>query len=317
MFYSGRQVKFVIGSAGGGGYDFYSRLVARYLTRHLAGNPIFVMENKPGAAGVAAANYLYNQAPRDGSEIGMVGRAVGTLPLLDPGNPGPKYVATKFNWLGTPQQEVGLVLVRMPSPIRSLQDLRTHELVVSGTSTDSPPSFYPRLLNSLFGTKFRVIDGYKSSQEALLALDRGEVDGHVSGSSSAPLRAHVAPAVNAGTLRILAQIGLAKDPEYPDVPLVSDLAANPNEREAIRLVLIQQAMAWPMVAPPELPRERVDALKAAFEATMQDAEFLAEASKEKLGISPMSGSQIEELLDRAYTAPDALLARVRAVSQIH
>jgi tripartite-type tricarboxylate transporter receptor subunit TctC len=273
------------------------------------------MQNMPGAAGVVAANYLYNLAHRDGSEIGMVGRAVGTLPLLDPGNPGPKYVATKFNWIGTPQQEVGLVLVRMPSPIRNLQDLRTNELIVSGTSKDSPPSFYPRLLNSLFGTKFRVIDGYKSSQDALLALDSGEVNGHVSGSSAAPLRAHIAPAVRNGTLRILAQVGLTKDPEYPDVPLISDLAGTPIEREVVRLVLIQQAMAWPIVAPPDVPQERVQALRAAFEATMTDPEFLAEASKEKLGINPLSGSQIEDLLERAYAAPNTILARVRGAAE--
>ena len=313
-FYTNRQIRFVIGSAGGGGYDFYSRLVARYMTRHLPGNPIFVMQNMPGAAGVLAANYLYNEAHQDGSEIGMVGRAVGTLPLLDPFNAGPKYDATKFNWIGTPQQEVGLILTREPSAITTIADLRRIQLVVSGTSKDSPPSFYPKLFNGLFGTKFRVIEGYKSSQDALLALDRGEVNGHVSGSSAAPFRAHIAPFIKSGELRIIAQIGLAKDPAYPDVPLIFDLAKTAGDRQAMSLVLIQQAMAWPLVAPPNTPPDRVFALRAAFDATMKDAGFQAEAAQEKLGLNPLSGAQIGALIQQAYAAPKPVLARVRAVA---
>src|SRR5262245_56421512 len=133
-FYTGRQIKFVVGSAGGGGYEFYSRLLGRYMSRHLPGNPLFVVQSMPGAGGMVSANYLYNIAQRDGSEMGMVGRAVGTQPLLDPKDPGPRYVATKFNWIGTPQQEVGLVLVRTASTVRTIEDLRKQELVVSGTS---------------------------------------------------------------------------------------------------------------------------------------------------------------------------------------
>jgi tripartite-type tricarboxylate transporter receptor subunit TctC len=314
-FYANRQVKFVIGSAGGGGYDFYSRLVGRFMSRHLPGAPVFVMQNMPGAAGVLAADYLFVEAHRDGSEIGMVGRAAATLPLLDPHNPAPKYDATKFNWIGTPQQEVGLILAKGSLPILTPRDLTTHELVVSGTSKDSPPSFYPRLLNALLGTKFRVVDGYKGSQDALLALDRGEVSGHVSGSSAAPLRAQIAPAVRDGKLRIVAQIGLAKDPALADVPLISDLAKTDLDREALQLVLMQQAMAWPIVAPPGVPPERVKALRIAFDATMKDPDFLAEAANEKLGVSPLGGAQIEALIDSAYKAPAQALARVRAVSE--
>ena len=207
---------------GGGGYDFYSRLVVRYLGRHLPGNPTFILQNMPGAAGVAAADYLYNEARRDGSEIGMVGRAVGTLPLLDPRNPGPKYEATKFNWIGTPQQEVGLnsgaldFADRRDWRIFGPMNFRQRHL--SGFSAVVLPAPSRRS----FRRQVPVIDGYKSSQDALLALSRGEVDGRVSGSSAAPLRAQIAPAVRSGVLRIIAQIGLTKDPDYPNVPLVFD-----------------------------------------------------------------------------------------------
>ena len=314
QFYSGRQVKFFIGSPGGGGYDFYSRLVGRYLSRHVPGNPIFVMQNMPGAGGVIVANYLYNIAARDGSEIGMVARAAGTLPLLDPKDRGPKYVATKFNWIGTPQQEVGLLIVRQPSRIQSIADLKSQELVLGGTSPAAPTSYYPRLMNKLLGTKFKVVDGYKGSQEALLALERGEVEGHSSGSSSGALRERIAPWIRDGKVKILAQIGLEKDHDYPDVPLIVELATTSAERQVMELVFTQQVMAWPIVAPPGVPPERVKALRDGFDATMMDPEFLTEAAQQKLVINPVSGEKIAELLDRVYATPQELLDRVAALS---
>jgi tripartite-type tricarboxylate transporter receptor subunit TctC len=314
-FFAGKQIKFVIGSAGGGGYESYSRLITPYLSRHLPGHPLFVMQEMPGAAGMVAANYLYNIARHDGSEIGMVGRGVGIEPLLDPKDKAPRYVAAKFNWIGTPQQEVGLVLLRLPSPIASMQDLKTHELIVSGTTSAAAPSYYPRLLNSLLGTRFKVVEGYKSSQEALLALERGEVDGHCSGSSSATLRARMEPLVGAGKVKIIAQLGREKDPDYPDVPLILDLAAAPADRQILELAFTQQVMAWPIVAPPGVPADRIKALRDAFEATMKDPDFLAEAARQRLIINPVSGERIAGLLDRIYASPKDVLDRVAALSE--
>ncbi len=315
QFYAGRQVRFIIGTAGGGGYEFYARLVAQFLTRHMPGHPTFVMQDMPGAAGIVAANYLYNVAKQDGSEIGMVGRAVGTQPLLDPKDRGPRYDSAKFNWIGTPQQEVGLVIVRQPSPIQTIQDLKTHELVVSGTTAASPPSYYPRLMNKLLGTKFKVVDGYKSSQEALFALEKGEVDGHSSGSSSAILRSRIEPWLKAGKVKIVAQIGLEKDPDFPDIPLVLELANTQAERQILELVLTQQVMAWPVVAPPGVPARRVQALRNAFDESMADPEFRAEAARQKLVINPVSGAKIAELLNRVYATPKELLHRVATLSE--
>jgi tripartite-type tricarboxylate transporter receptor subunit TctC len=272
------------------------------------------MQEMPGAGGMVAANYLYNIARRDGSEIGMVGRGTGIEPLLDPKDKGPRYLATRFNWIGTPQQEVGLVLMHLPSPIARMEDLRAHELIVSGTTSGAAPSYYPRLMNKVLGTRFKVVDGYKSSQEALLALERGEVDGHCSGSSSAPLRARIAPWLEAGKVKILAQIGREKDPDYPDIPLILDLAANAADRQIMELALAQQVMAWPIVAPPGIPAERVEALRAAFDATMRDPEFLAEAMRQKLIINPVSGERISALLERIYALPKDLLDRVASLS---
>jgi tripartite-type tricarboxylate transporter receptor subunit TctC len=315
QFYTGRQVKFVVGTAGGGGYEYYARLVGQFMTRHLRGHPTFVLQDMPGAGGIIAANYLYNVAKMDGSEIGMVGRAVGTQPLLDPKDKGPRYDAAKFNWIGTPQQEVGLVLVRQPSPIKTIHDLRKYELVVSGTTSASPPSYYPRLMNKLLGTRFKVVDGYKGSQEALFALEKGEVDGHSSGSSSAILRGRIEPWLKAGKVKILAQIGLEKDPEFPDVPLILELANSAAERQILEVVFTQQAMAWPVVAPPGLPAERVKALREAFDAAMADPEFHAEAARQKLVINPVSGARIAELLDRVYATPKDLIDQVVSLSE--
>jgi tripartite-type tricarboxylate transporter receptor subunit TctC len=313
-FYAGRQIKFVVGSAGGGGYEFYSRLLGRYMSRHLRGQPLFVVQSMPGAGGIISANYLYNVARRDGSELGMVGRAVGTQPLIAPNDPGPRYTATKFNWIGTPQQEVGLVLARASSPIKTLADLTRHELVISGTSAAAPPSYYPKLLNKLLGTRFKVVEGYKSSQEALLAMERGEVDGHTSGSSAAPIRERIRPWIKEGKIRVVAQIGLAQDPEFPDAPIVVDLAGQAIDKQILEVILSQQVMAWPVVMPPDVPPERVAAMRAAFDAAMVDPDFIADAAKQKLMLDPVSGKQIHELLDRIYQTPKHILDRVVALS---
>ncbi|HEY4404707.1 MAG TPA: tripartite tricarboxylate transporter substrate-binding protein [Xanthobacteraceae bacterium] len=314
-FFAGKQIKFVVGSAGGGGYESYSRLLMPYLTRHLPGHPLFIIQEMPGAAGMVAANYLYNIARHDGSEIGMVGRGVGIQPLLDPKDKAPRYVAAKFNWIGTPQQEVGLVFMRLPSPIATMADLKSRELIVSGTTSAAAPSYYPRLMNTLLGTRFKVVEGYKSSQEALLALERGEVDGHCSGSSSATLRARMEPLVSAGKVKVVAQLGREKDPDYPDVPLILDLAATAADRQVLELAFAQQVMAWPVVAPPGVPADRVKALRDAFEATMRDPDFLAEAARQKLIINPVSGEKIASLIDRIYAMPKDVLDRVAALSE--
>jgi tripartite-type tricarboxylate transporter receptor subunit TctC len=308
QFYSGKQVDLVIGGGVGGGYDFYGRLLAKYMGRHLPGHPTFVAQSMPGAGGVIAANYLYNIAPHDGSVIAIVGRAVTTQPLINPSDKGPKYVATKFNWIGTPEQECGILLVRLPSPIKSLEDLKQHELLVSGTTADAPPSFYPRLLNNLLGTKFKVIDGYMSSPAAILAVERGEVDGHLASSAAAPLRAQIDPWIKEGKIGILAQIGLAKDPQNGNAPLILDLVDTPTQMQIMDLVLTQQALAWPFLAPPGVPPERVKALRDAFDATMTDPEFLADAAQQKVGINPIGGAKINEMLEQIYASPKDVLA---------
>jgi tripartite-type tricarboxylate transporter receptor subunit TctC len=314
QFYAGKQVKLIVGGGVGGGYDFYGRVVTRFMSRYLPGHPTFVASNMPGAGGIIAANYLYNIAPRDGSEIAILGRAVATQSLLNPKDKAPRYTATNFNWIGTPQQEVGLVLARRTSNIRSIDDLKRNELVVSGTSPAAPPSAYPRLLNKLLGTKFKVIDGYKSSQEALLAMERGEVEGHVSSSSAAPLVARIKPWIDDGRVSVLAQIAMKRDGRGFDAPLITELAATPVERQLLELVLTQQVMAWPIAAPPGVPPERVNALRAAFDQTMHDPDFLSEAARLQFGVDPVSGEKLNALLTRIYATPKDMLDQISSLT---
>jgi tripartite-type tricarboxylate transporter receptor subunit TctC len=225
-FYEGKRINFIVGGTAGAGLDSYVRFIARHMSKHIDGRPETVVQTMPGAGGAVAANYLYNIAQQDGSEIAMLGRATITQTLLEPDDASIKFDPRQFKWIGSPQQEVGLILVRQPSPVNGIEDLRRHEVIVSGTTRMGPPSFYPRVLNHLLGTKFTVIEGYKSSQEALLALERGEVSGHASGSSAAPFRQRVAPWVKDGLVSIVAQIGL----QCPRLRVIPEPAQHRRQR---------------------------------------------------------------------------------------
>ncbi len=311
QFYKGRQIKFILGSAGGGGYDAYSRVITRYMGRYIPGNPTFVVQQMPGAGGLIAANYIYGIAPKDGSEIGMTGRAAAIEALINPADKSVKFEATKFNWIGTPQQEIGIMLVLTSTPIKTLDDLKTYELTASSTGRAAATSVYPRLLNNLFGTKFKVIEGYKSSQEALLALERGEVVAHSSGGSSSAFRNRIEPWLKAGTVKMLMQVASEKDPTLPaDLPLITDLARNDADRQILELVLVQQVMGRPMMAPPNMPADRVKALRDAFDKTMLDKDFVAECDKQDLEVNPVGGAKLNAMLEHVYQTPKPVVDRV-------
>ena len=310
QFYKGKQIKFMLGSAGGGGYDAYSRVITRYMGKHIPGNPSFVVQNMPGAGGLVAANYIYNVAPKDGSEIGMTGRAAAIEALINPADKSVKFEATKFNWIGTPQQETGILLVSTKTPVRTLEDLKKHELTASSTGRAAATSVYPRLLNNMFGTKFKVIEGYKSSQEGLFALERGEVSAHSSGGSSSAFRNRVDPWVKDGKIIMLLQLATEKDPAYPNLPLVTEMARNDAERQILELVLVQQVMGRPVLAPPNMPADRVKALRDAFDATMKDPDFLAECDKQQLEVNPVGGARLNAMLERVYQTPKAVIDQV-------
>lgn len=310
QFYKGKQIKYVLGSAGGGGYDAYSRSITRYMGKHIPGNPSIIVQNMPGAGGLVAANYIYGVAPKDGSEIGMTGRAAAIEALINPADKAVKFEATKFNWIGTPQQETGILMVSTKSPVRSLEDLKKYELTASSTGRAAATSVYPRLLNNMFGTKFKVIEGYKSSQDGLFALERNEVSAHSSGGSSSAFRNRVDPWVRDGKIIMLMQLATEKDPGYPNLPLVTELAKTDAERQILELVLVQQVMGRPIMAPPNVPADRIKALRDAFDATMKDPDFLAECDKQQLEVNPVQGVKLNAMLDRVYQTPQNVVDQV-------
>jgi len=310
-FYKGKRIDLVTSGSVGGGYDLYARLLARHMPRHIPGNPTITVKNMVGAEGVKAANFLYNIAPQDGSVIGGLQRNNAVMRLYDPNNASIQFDPRKFHWLGSPQQEVGLFVIATKSGVRTFEDLKTHEVTVSSTARTAPTSVYPRLLNALYGARIKVIEGYDGSQSALLAIERGEVDGNVSGGSSAAFRARFNPWIKDGKANVIVQMGMERDAEYPNAPTALEIVGDPDSKRLLQIAFTEQVMGRPFLIPPGVPADRVNALRAAFDATMKDKVMLDEAAKQKVEIDPVSGEQIDALLEHAFTTPPDVLAKLR------
>jgi tripartite-type tricarboxylate transporter receptor subunit TctC len=301
-FYRGKQVSLYIGYSAGGGYDTYARVLARHIGKHIPGNPTVVPQNMPGAGSLTLANYLYNIAPKDGTVFGTIGRGIAMEPLL--GGAGTRFEATRYSWIGSMNNEVSVCASWYTSPIKSVEDMRTRELIVGGTGSGSDTDTFPIVLSNLLGLKIRLISGYPGGNDVLLAMERGEVDGRC-GWSWGSVVAVRSEWLQEGKITVLLQMALAKHPDLPDVPLVMDLARSDDERMAMELIFARQVMGRPYLAPPELPAARREALRSAFDATLEDPEFLADAKRIELELNPVTGAEIEQLLARIYSASAA------------
>jgi len=310
-FYRGKQISLVTSASVGGGYDQYARLIAKHMQRHIPGEPNIIVQNMVGAEGLRAANFLYNVAAQDGTVIGGLSRNTGLARFYDFNNAGIQFDARKFHWLGSPQQEIGLFILSTKAGVRSLDDLKTRDVTVSSTAHNSPSTIYSRILNATIGTRLKPIEGYDGSQACLMALERGEVDAHVSGGSSAPFRARIAPWLDKGEAKVIMQMGMKRDPAFADVPTAIEVESAPADKQMFEIAFAEQVMGRPFVLPPGVPRDRIVALRAAFDATMKDAEFLDDARMQKAEIDPVGGEAINALLDRVYAAPPDVAARIR------
>jgi tripartite-type tricarboxylate transporter receptor subunit TctC len=310
-FYRGKQISLVTSASVGGGYDQYARLLAKHMPRHIPGEPNIIVQNMVGAEGLRAANFLYNVAPQDGTVIGGLSRNTGLARFYDFNNAGIQFDARKFHWLGSPQQEIGLFILSTKSGLGSIDDLKTHEVSVSSTARNSPSTIYSRILNATIGTKLKPIEGYAGSQACLLALERGEVDAHVSGGSSAPFRARIMPWLDKGDAKVIMQMGMKRDAAFPDAPTAIEVESAAADKQLFEIAFAEQVMGRPFVLPPEVSRERIDALRAAFDATMKDPEFLDDAKLQGADIDPVGGEDINALLDRVYAAPPDVVAHLR------
>ena len=299
-FYRGKTMTLTVGYSTGGGYDTYARILARHMAKHIPGNPTIVVQNAPGAGSMRAANTIYNVAPKDGSAFGMFGRGIALEPLI--GTSPAQFEATKFTWLGSGTEEVSVVVIRAEAGIKTWADMLSKPFTVGGEGTGSDPDVYALLLKNVFGAKLKLVSGYPGTTEMALAVERGEVDGRASWSWSS-LKSLKPDWIAQGKIVMPVQLNLAKSPDLPDVPLIGDFATTERQRQILKLVVSRQTMGRPFMAPPGVPPDRAAALRAAFDATMQDPEFQAEAKARGQEVNPVSGAAIDRLLAELYATP--------------
>jgi tripartite-type tricarboxylate transporter receptor subunit TctC len=311
-FYNGRQLTILVGYGPGGSASLYAQALSRHMGRNLPGNPSLVVQHVPGAGGLLAANTLYNTAARDGTVFAITGRTVAIEPLI--GNLNAKFDGRSFNWLGTANVEYTVCLAWHTSPVKTLQDAMRKELVVGGTGADATDVVFPKAVNKLVGTRFKVVVGYQSSAEMNLAMERGELDGNC-GLGWTIVKLRKPDWLSENKISILFQMGLRKHQDLPDVPLISDYARTPEDRQAFEFLFAPQEMGRPFFAPPGVPAERVRALRDAFERTLKDRQFLDEAHRLGLEVQHGGGEAIERLLERIYATPKSVIERVKAITE--
>ena len=306
QFYKDRTVTLIVGGGVGGGYDVYARAFARHMSKHIPGNPILVPKNVPAAGGIAAANMLYATAEKDGSTIGAFPNNVPMDPLFD--NPGARYDALKLNWLGSIGKLQNVCATWHMSPIKTVEAARAKEVIVAAAGAASNTAVMPKVLNALLGTRFKAVTGYDPGAGLTMSIERGEAEG-ICGLSWSTMKASRPHWIKDKLLNVIVQMGLEKLRDLPDVPAALDLVANREDRQVLELILIRQEPGRPFAAPPGVPAERVAALRRAFEETLTDPAFVAEAAKLQLEIEPLSGDQINRLLAKAYGSPKTIVGR--------
>jgi tripartite-type tricarboxylate transporter receptor subunit TctC len=300
-FYQGRTVTVVVGSNAAGGYDTFARAVARYMGKHIPGSPTLIVRNMPGAGGMTAANFLYNNADKDGSVIGLVQNNTPFEPLF--GTKEARYDPVRFNWLGSPSAETAMVLLWHAAPVNSVAELKVREVAVGVSGANSTPAFFTRLLNATLGTRMKPINGYPGQNDVLLAMERREIDGHPSAFFSS-VRSTRPTWLRDKTAKAIVQYGAEKLAELPDVPFAPDLVGHDGDRLVMQAAFAPLTLGRPLLTPPGVASERVAALRRAFAATMADPDFLAEGERVGLGLNaPRTGEQIQEVVERAYQSP--------------
>ncbi|MBV8422529.1 MAG: hypothetical protein JOZ26_21185 [Hyphomicrobiales bacterium] len=309
-FYRGKSITMLVGGGAGGGYDTYARVFARHLSRHVPGNPHIIAKNMPAAAGLAAASTLYSAADKDGSTIAAFTNGAAMDPLF--GNASARYDAQKFNRLGSVGKLQNVCATWHQSQAKTIAAARAREVIVAAAGATSNTTIVPKTLNALVGTKFKVIAGYDTGAGLTLAMERGEAEG-VCGLSWSTIKASRPHWIADKLLNVIVQMGLTQLPELPDVPSALDLVADVESRQVLKLILLRQEAGRPFAAPPGVPADRLAALRRAFDATLADGEFRADADKAQLEIDPLTAAEIETLLAAAYSAPKAIVQKAAAL----
>jgi tripartite-type tricarboxylate transporter receptor subunit TctC len=309
-FYRGKTLTMLIATSPGGDYDLRARLLARHLSRHIPGAPTMVARNMPGAVGLQAANWLATQAPRDGTVMHAIMQNMSAHQALGGGKV--EFDTRKFFWIGNTTDSPNVVNSWHTTGIRTIQDVMERELVVGAPGTATSSVYYPKAMNALVGTRFKIVSGYPGGNDVNLAMERGEVGGRGS-NSWASWKATKPHWLAEKKIFILVQIGLKRHPELADVPLMTDLANNEEDRKVLEFLSADTGITRAFVTTPDTPRERVEALRRAFDATMKDPLFLAEAEKAGMDISPSTGEDSQKVADSIANTEPAVLARAKAI----
>src|ERR1700722_19477850 len=307
-FYAGKTIRMVVGVDVGSGYDANARLLAQHLGSHIPGNPGFIVQNQPGAGSVTMTSQLYAAGPFDGPVIGAAFAGMPTIPLLQPG--GARFDPTRLIWLGNTNRETHVPYVWHTAPVQSLAQARTRELIMGAQAPGSSQVDFPLVADALLGFKFKIVAGYQSTSKINLALESGEVQGTIAAWTT--LKTLSSAWLADGKIKIIAQWARRPTPEPPDIPDVLDAAKTQAERDALRLVLARLDIGRPFFLPPNVPADRVAALRAAFDATMKDPDYLAEADKLKIDVDPLTGAELGALVTQVAETPAETVARVRA-----
>ena len=313
-FYRGKTVELLIGAAAGGGYDLAGRTVANHIGRHIPGHPAVIVRNMPGATALIMTNHLYNVAKRDGAVIGMSTSNIPLEPrlkLISSDGANVRFDIERFSWIGTPVQEPQITWVWHAARARNFEDLRKSAIRMGATTSSADNYILPLIANQALGTRMQVFAGYQGQNEINLAVERGEVEGNNTGLSN--ITVNKADWLRDAKVRILLQFGTERLPDLPNVPTAVELAAAEADRALLRFYALKFNMARPLVAPPDVPAERVAALRAAFDATMRDPHYLEEARRIGLDVNPLDGEGITTLIRQVQATPQDVVDRLRTL----
>ena len=307
-FYKGKTVELVIGYPPGGSNDTWGRLLGRHIGKHIPGKPLVVVKNMPGAGSFLAANTVFHVSPKDGTVIAI---AAPTTPLDERlGTPGVRFKTAEFNWIGRVDSLVNMVFMWKTSPVKTFADALKTPSTLSATGVGSTVYVYPNVMNHVLGTKFKLVLGYKGSAAAMLAVERGEAEGH--STSWVALKVGHPDWIRDKSVSILAQFALKRHPEMPDVPTAVELAKNDEQRAILSAVVNAAEVGSAFFTTPGVPADRLDALRRAFDATMKDPEFLTEVERTKLSVNPFTGEELQTLVRSVNNIPPDLVEKVRA-----
>jgi tripartite-type tricarboxylate transporter receptor subunit TctC len=307
-FYRGKRISLIIGFGSGGGYDLYARMLARFISAHIPGHPTIVPQNMPGAGSRSAANWLYKVAPQDGTVIACLGQATPTDQAL--GQPGVQFDSRKFNWIGNLNVVNNIMFVSASTGVTTFAQAKTKSLAIGATGASSPSVLYPQVSNNLLGSKFRIIAGYPGGGDINIAVERHELDGRGS-DSWASMKATHPDWLRNHTINILFQVGPRREADLPNVPLWTGLAENDDQRQVLALLSGDVSVGRPIVTAPNVPADRIKALRQAFAETMQDPKFIAAAKQANMELHPMYGEELQQVVDKIVSSPPKILAMVK------